>query len=122
MLRNLALYKISVEARKEDPKLDLVSYILPATRRKPTLTPALQWGEQVHKHNGASWIPVKDVDSEYVPHREFFLLKQKLATNTIRSLIPAYKPMPPQYFIKAVSEMADQRVKPDSLLPPPAAA
>merc|ERR1719509_350381 len=82
------------------PKLDLVSHIQPITRStlrmELTLTPDFQWDEKVHKANEAFWILVEDVDSEHVLHHEFFLLKQKFATDehTIKFFVPVYEPLP----------------------------
>ena len=110
MFENPALDTIPMEARKDDPKLDITPYILPITRREPNLPPAYRWGKRVHKQIGAPWILVKDVNSKYFPHRKFFMLKQKIATDTIKFLIPAYKHMPPQYLIKIVSDRWTRQV------------
>ena len=73
-------------------------------RMELTLTPDFQWDEKVHGHSKAFWILVEDVDSEIILHHEFFLLKQKLCEDehTIKFLVPV--PLPPQYFIRMVSD------------------
>jgi len=92
------------------PKLDLVSHIQPITRStlrmELTLTPDFQWDEKVHGHSEAFWILVEDVDSEIILHHEFFLLKQKFCEDehTIKFFVPVFEPLPPQYFIRVVSD------------------
>ena len=57
-----------------------------------TLTPDFQWDEKVHSHNNL--------------HHEFFLLKQKFCEDehTIKFFVPVFEPLPPQYFIRAISD------------------
>ncbi len=92
------------------PKLDLLSHIQPVTRStlsvELTITPDFQWDEKVHGHSEAFWIFVEDVDSEIVLHHEFFLLKQKFAEeeHTLKMFVPIFEPLPPQYFIRIVSD------------------
>merc|ERR1712051_272884 len=65
-----------------------------------------QWDEKVHGNSEAFWISVEDVDSEIVLHHEFFLLKQKFAEeeHTLKMFVPVFEPLPPQYFIRVVSD------------------
>jgi pre-mRNA-splicing helicase BRR2 len=92
------------------PKLDLLSHIQPVTRStlsvELTITPDFQWDEKVHGNSEAFWISVEDVDSEIVLHHEFFLLKQKFAEeeHTLKMFVPVFEPLPPQYFIRVVSD------------------
>ena len=92
------------------PKLDLLSHIQPVTRStlsvELTITPDFQWDERVHGQSEAFWIFVEDVDSEIVLHHEFFLLKQKFAEeeHTLKMFVPIFEPLPPQYFIRVVSD------------------
>ena len=92
------------------PKLDLVSHIQPITRStlrmELTLTPDFQWDEKVHGHSEAFWVLVEDVDSEIILHHEFFLLKQKFCEDehTIKFFVPVFEPLPPQYFIRVISD------------------
>ena len=73
----------------------------------------------MRKHSEAFWILVEDVDPEHVLHHEFFLLKQKFATDehTMKFFVPVYEPLPPQYFIRVVSDrwLATETVQPVSL-------
>ena len=102
------------------PKLDLVSHIQPITRStlrmELTLTPDFQWDEKVHSHSEAFWILVEDVDSENILHHEFFLLKQKFCEDehTIKFFVPVFEPLPPQYFIRVIS---DRWIASETVLP-----
>ena len=67
-----------------------------------TLTPDFQWDEKVHSHNNL--------------HHEFFLLKQKFCENehTIKFFVPVFEPLPPQYFIRVIS---DRWIASETVLP-----
>jgi pre-mRNA-splicing helicase BRR2 len=49
---------------------------------------------------------MQDVDGEMLLHHEFFLLKQRFAQDehTIEFYVPITEPLPPQYFIRVVSD------------------
>lgn len=49
---------------------------------------------------------MEDVDSEIILHHEYFLLKSKFATDehTLKFFVPVFEPLPPQYFIRIVSD------------------
>lgn len=70
-----------------------------------TITPDFQWDEKIHGTSEAFWILVEDVDSEIILHHEYFLLKSKYATDehVIKLFVPVFEPLPPQYFIRVVS-------------------
>jgi len=54
----------------------------------------------------AFWIWVTDVDDETILHHEYFLLKQKFSQDehVVKFFVPVFEPLPPQYFIKVVSD------------------
>lgn len=54
----------------------------------------------------AFWIVVEDVDSEVILHHEYFLLKSKFAQDehTVKFFVPVFEPLPPQYFIRVISD------------------
>ena len=66
----------------------------------------------------AFWIFVEDVDSEVTLHYEYFLLKSKYAEDehVINFFVPVFEPLPPQYFIRIVSDrwLASETVLPIS--------
>ncbi|XP_037076641.1 LOW QUALITY PROTEIN: putative U5 small nuclear ribonucleoprotein 200 kDa helicase, partial [Pollicipes pollicipes] len=92
------------------PKLELATHIQPITRQtlkvELTITPDFQWDEKVHGKAEAFWIQVLDVDAEILLHHEYFLLKQKFAQDehVVKFFVPVFEPLPPQYFIKVVSD------------------
>ncbi|KAF0300038.1 putative U5 small nuclear ribonucleoprotein helicase [Amphibalanus amphitrite] len=92
------------------PKLELSTHIQPITRQtlkvELTITPDFQWDEKVHGRAEAFWIQVLDVDAEILLHHEYFLLKQKFAQDehVVKFFVPVFEPLPPQYFIKVVSD------------------
>ena len=49
---------------------------------------------------------VEDVDNENILHSEYFLLKQKFCEDEhlIKFYVPMFEPLPPQYFIRIVSD------------------
>ena len=71
-----------------------------------TVTPDFQWDEKIHGNSEAFWILVEDVDSEIILHHEYFLLKNKFSSDdhTLKFFVPVFEPLPPQYFIKIVSD------------------
>uniref|UniRef100_A0A8B9LHH3 U5 small nuclear ribonucleoprotein 200 kDa helicase n=1 Tax=Astyanax mexicanus TaxID=7994 RepID=A0A8B9LHH3_ASTMX len=92
------------------PKLDLAVHLQPITRStlkvELTITPDFQWDDKVHGSSEAFWILVEDVDSEVILHHEYFLLKAKYAQDEhlITFFVPVFEPLPPQYFIRVVSD------------------
>lgn len=72
--------------------------------RAHAVLPVLGW--QVHGSSEAFWILVEDVDSEVILHHEYFLLKAKYAQDEhlITFFVPVFEPLPPQYFIRVVSD------------------
>ncbi|RNA15787.1 U5 small nuclear ribonucleo helicase -like protein [Brachionus plicatilis] len=92
------------------PKLELTVHILPITRStlkvELVIQPDFEWDERVHDQAQSFWIFVEDVDSEIIMHHEFFLLKSKYAhdEHTIKFYVPVLDPLPPQYFIRCVSD------------------
>uniref|UniRef100_A0AAR2JZQ8 U5 small nuclear ribonucleoprotein 200 kDa helicase n=1 Tax=Pygocentrus nattereri TaxID=42514 RepID=A0AAR2JZQ8_PYGNA len=92
------------------PKLDLAVHLQPITRStlkvELTITPDFQWDDKVHGSSEAFWILVEDVDSEVILHHEYFLLKAKYAQDEhlVTFFVPVFEPLPPQYFIRVVSD------------------
>eukprot|EP00047_Mylnosiga_fluctuans_P022270 m.116969 g.116969 ORF g.116969 m.116969 type:complete len:2124 (+) comp9197_c0_seq4:160-6531(+) len=92
------------------PRLDLSSHVQPITRSTLkvvlTITPDFQWEDKVHGNSEAFWVFVQDTDGETLLHWEYFLLKQKFAEDehNLEFYIPITEPMPPQYFIRVVSD------------------
>lgn len=92
------------------PKLNLAAHVQPITRSvlrvELTITPDFQWDDKVHGFVEPFWIMVEDNDGEYILHHEYFLLKKQYIEedHTLDFTVPIYEPLPPQYFIRVVSD------------------
>lgn len=92
------------------PRLEMSVHVQPITRSalrvELTLTPDFSWDEKTHTTNQAFWIFVEDVDGNTILHHEFFVLKQRYATeeHVLRFVVPIFDPLPPHYYITAVSD------------------
>ncbi|KAL4570790.1 hypothetical protein LXL04_026453 [Taraxacum kok-saghyz] len=92
------------------PKLNLAAHVQPITRTilkvELTITPDFQWEDRVHGYVEPFWVIVEDNDGEYILHNEYFLLKKQYIDedHTLSFTVPIYEPLPPQYFIKVVSD------------------
>ena len=64
------------------------------------------WNDKVHGHAEPWHIFVEDVDGEDILHQEYFLLKKRFAEveHTVSFFVPIYEPVPPQYFVRIVSD------------------
>ena len=71
-----------------------------------TITPDFQFDTKIHGHVEAFWILVEDVNGEHILHSQYFLLKSKYKTeeHSVSFTIPISDPLPPQYFIRVVSD------------------
>lgn len=92
------------------PRLDLQGHVQPITRTvlrvELTITPDFQFDEKIHGLSEPFWILVEDVDGETILHHEYFILKKAFATeeHSVNFTIPIFDPLPPQYFIRVVSD------------------
>ncbi|XVF24492.1 hypothetical protein REPUB_Repub13aG0132700 [Reevesia pubescens] len=104
------------------PKLNLTAHVQPITRTvlrvELTITPDFQWEDKVHGYVEPFWVIVEDNDGEYILHHEYFLLKKQYIDedHTLNFTVPIYEPLPPQYFIRVVSDkwLGSQTVLPIS--------
>ncbi|PKA59387.1 DEAD-box ATP-dependent RNA helicase ISE2, chloroplastic [Apostasia shenzhenica] len=92
------------------PKLNLAAHVQPITRSvldfELTITPDFQWDDKVHGYVEPFWVIVEDNDGEYILHHEYFILKKQYVEedHTLSFTVPIYEPLPPQYFIRVVSD------------------
>ncbi|XP_008811841.2 DExH-box ATP-dependent RNA helicase DExH12-like [Phoenix dactylifera] len=92
------------------PKLNLAAHVQPITRTvlgfELTITPDFQWDDKVHGYVEPFWIIVEDNDGEYILHHEYFMLKKQYIDEDhfLSFTVPIYEPLPPQYFIRVVSD------------------
>ncbi|KAL8109951.1 DExH-box ATP-dependent RNA helicase DExH12-like [Apium graveolens] len=92
------------------PKLVLAAHVQPITRTilkvELTITPDFMWEDKVHGYVEPFWVFVEDNDGEHILHHEYFLLKKQYIDedHTLSFTVPIYEPLPPQYFIRVVSD------------------
>jgi pre-mRNA-splicing helicase BRR2 len=92
------------------PKLNLAAHVQPITRTvlgvELTITPDFAWDDRIHGYVEPFWVIVEDNDGEYILHHEYFLLKKQYIEedHTLNFTVPIYEPLPPQYFIRVVSD------------------
>lgn len=109
LVRAPKLGKLVYKYIHQIPKLELTVHILPITRStlkvELLIQPDFEWDEKIHGFAESFWIFVEDVDSELILHHEYFLLKQKYSQDehTVKFFVPVFDPLPPQYFIRVVS-------------------
>ncbi len=85
------------------PHRSLAAQVL---RVELTITPDFQFDPKIHGSAEPFYVLVEDVDQEHILHHELFLLKAKFAEDdhTLSFTIPIFDPLPPQYFIRVVSD------------------
>ncbi|PON75800.1 hypothetical protein PanWU01x14_040600 [Parasponia andersonii] len=92
------------------PRLNLAAHVQPITstvlRVELTITPDFQWEDKVHGYVQPFWVIVEDNDGECILHHEYFLLKKQYIDedHTLNFTVPIYEPLPPQYFVRVVSD------------------
>ncbi|KAJ2360767.1 activating signal cointegrator 1 complex subunit 3, partial [Coemansia sp. RSA 2611] len=92
------------------PRLELSASIVPITRTvlQVTLTVAadFDWVDRVHGMAEAFWVWVEDANNTDIYHVENLLLRKKAyrEPKELVFTIPVHEPLPPQIFIRAVSD------------------
>jgi pre-mRNA-splicing helicase BRR2 len=92
------------------PRLELSAHVQPITRTvlrvKLTITPDFQFDPKAHGTFEPFYVIVEDTDQETIWHHEIFILKKKFAEDdhSISFTVPIADPLPPQYFIRVVSD------------------
>lgn len=120
LIHNKDMGKAVFRKVHEYPRLELRAQVQPITpsmlKIDLTVLPDFRWNEQVHGFSQAFWVLVEDVNGEQLLHHEYFLLKAKYAADEhyLSFTVPLFDPLPPQYFIKLVS---DTWIGPDAVLP-----
>lgn len=69
----------------------------------------IRWNDRVHgKHSESFWIWIEDPENNFIYHSEYFQITRKqVLTNESQELvmtIPLKDPLPPQYYIRAISD------------------
>jgi hypothetical protein len=65
-----------------------------------------EWSDRYHGIAEPFWIWIQDGENEYIYHSEYFILnkKQKDISHHMNFTIPVREPLPPQYYLKVVSD------------------
>jgi pre-mRNA-splicing helicase BRR2 len=95
------------------PRLELEATPRPVTRSmlriELTIRPNFEWDDQIHGASEAFWIIVEDCDGEQVLFHDQFVLRRDYANGEMNEhlmefTVPIDEPMPPNYFVTAVSD------------------
>ena len=94
------------------PRLEISAFVQPITRSTVRIELELkthekfQWDSRFHGFAEPFWILVQDGDSEQILHYEQFILKENQVgqDHHLSFTVPLFDPLPPQYFIKVLSD------------------
>jgi len=93
------------------PTLELGVTLHPLTRSvlqlNLTIVPLFTWDSRVHHGALRWWIWVEDQSNEHIYHSEAWLMTRKVydsGAHTITFSIPIFEPMPPQYYVRVISD------------------
>ncbi|KAF9114810.1 hypothetical protein BGX27_009758 [Mortierella sp. AM989] len=92
------------------PVLQMDAQVAPITRNvlrvALTITPDFVWNDRIHGYNEPWWIWVEDSNNTDILHSEYFLLSRRQLgqPQVITFTIPVVEPLPPQIFVRAVSD------------------
>jgi len=92
------------------PKLELAAHVQPITRSmlriELNITPDFHFDTKIHDYALLFHIFVEDVNDEMTLHYETFTLKSNEADDehTILFSVPILDPLPPQYFVRVISD------------------
>lgn len=113
MLRNQKYGGLVKKSAEEIPLIDIEASLHPITRTvlriKISITPNFKWNDRVHGKTAESfWIWIEDPESNFIYHSEYFQMtrKQTLLQEPYELVltIPLKEPLPPQYYIRAISD------------------
>lgn len=94
------------------PYLELSASLQPITRSvlriSLTIAAGFEWRERAHGQALRWWVWVEDTASEHLYHSELWTLTKKMAREGPQRLaftIPIHEPLPPQYYVRVVSDV-----------------
>ena len=112
MLRHPAAGQVVKRAIETIPKLELAAKLHPITRTvlqiSLTILPLFNWDSRVHRGTLKWWIWVEDQSNEHIYHSEVWMMTRKVyeeGTHTISFTIPIFEPLPPQYYVRVISDV-----------------
>lgn len=110
LIHNHKLSSRVINLAKRIPQLKVVATIQPITRGilriNIAISPYFEWYDKNHGIAELFWIWIEDGENEYIYHTESFSLSKKHRdeTHELEFTIPVREPLPPQYYIRAVSD------------------
>ncbi len=110
LVHNQKASKAVLSCAQQLPHLAVEAHIQPITRGilklSLSITADFEWSDRYHGQAQPFWIWVEDGENEYIYHSEFLVLlrKQCRDTKVIEFTIPVREPLPPQYYIRTVSD------------------
>eukprot|EP01134_Creolimax_fragrantissima_P000312 CFRG0312T1 len=110
LLHHPRIGSVVKQAINEFPWLKIDYKLQPITRTvlrvSLTIEAEFRWKDQLHGGSQSWWICVEDAEHEHYYHTEHFTLnkKQYRETHTVVFTVPIFDPMPPQYYVRAMSD------------------
>lgn len=113
ILRNQRSGGLIAKCAREFPMIDIEAQLQPITRTvlriRISVNANFQWNDAIHgKFAESFWIWIEDPESNFIYHSEFFQLTRKQAlqreTAELVVTIPLKDPLPPQYYVRAISD------------------
>lgn len=113
MLRNQKFGQIVSRCAFELPQLEIEASLHPITRTvlriRVTILADFKWNDRVHGKNVQSfWVWIEDPESNFIYHSEYFQVTKKQVMKRepqeIVMTIPLKDPLPPQYYVRAISD------------------
>ncbi|PRP78838.1 activating signal cointegrator 1 complex subunit 3 [Planoprotostelium fungivorum] len=92
------------------PRLDIRTTVAPLTRTvlrvDLEVVPDYEWSDRIHGTVDPWYIWVEDGENEVIYHSEYFLVNKKMVgeVHKLSFTIPIAEPLPPQYWVHAVSD------------------
>ena len=91
------------------PHLEMQVHAQPITRTvlrvTLTLSASFEWVDRFHLGTEPWWVWVEDTENEHIYHKELFMLPKakKDEEHVLSFTIPLFEPLPPCYFVRAIS-------------------
>lgn len=113
LLRNQRSGALVSRCAQEFPMIDIDATLHPITRTvlriRISIRANFRWNDGVHgKFAESFWIWIEDPESNFIYHSEYFQLTRKqVYRDEVQELvftIPLKEPLPPQYYIRAISD------------------
>lgn len=92
------------------PRVEIKCTVQPVTRGilrfQIQLDPAFDWNGRFHGGAEGFWLWVEDGENDRIYHHEHFIFSRRTHPEPIllEMSIPAFEPLPPQYYIRVVSD------------------